>query len=73
MIAAVLGRRPEDPAGRGSRVNVVAIAVLLRGVAMGFAGWRASGSPGPLAVIIGVGLLFLRRRRGSPSSGNGPW
>ena len=63
MIPSVLGRRSEDPAGRGSRVNVVAIAMLLGAVALGVAGWRAVGNPVPLAVMIGVGLLLMQAPR----------
>ncbi len=59
MISTVLGRRSEEPAGRGSRVNVVAIAVFLGAVALGVAGWRASDSAVPIAVMAGVGLLLM--------------
>lgn len=63
MIPAVFGRRSEDPARAVSRVNVVAIAVLLGAITPGLVGWRTSGSPIPLIVMICVGLLLMQAPR----------
>jgi regulator of protease activity HflC (stomatin/prohibitin superfamily) len=63
MTPAVFGRRSEEPARAVSRVNVVAIAVLLGGITLGLVGWRTSGSAIPLVVMIGVGLWLMQAPR----------
>jgi regulator of protease activity HflC (stomatin/prohibitin superfamily) len=63
MIPAVFGRRSEDPARGVSRINVIAVAVLLGAITPGLLAWRTSGSPIPLIVMIGVGVLLMQAPR----------
>src|SRR5881396_3556242 len=63
MFPTVSGRRSEDPVGRGSRVNVVASAVLLGSIVIGLVGLRASGSQTPVMVMLVVGAILMQAPR----------
>ncbi|PYQ23546.1 MAG: peptidase [Acidobacteria bacterium] len=63
MFPTVSGRRSEDSGGRGSRVNVVASAVLLASIVLGLVGSRASGGETPLMVMLVVGAILMQAPR----------
>src|SRR5580765_782685 len=63
MISVVLGRRPDSSTGIVPRVNVVAIAILLGSVALGFLGLMAIGNPIPLVVMIVAGVVLMQSPR----------
>jgi regulator of protease activity HflC (stomatin/prohibitin superfamily) len=63
MVPIVFGRRSEDP-GRGvSRLNVIAILVLLGSVVLGGAGSIVTGSPIPLVAMLLAGLVLMQAPR----------
>jgi regulator of protease activity HflC (stomatin/prohibitin superfamily) len=63
MISVVLGRRPDSSTGIVPRVNVIAIAILLGSVALGFLGLVAIGNPIPLIAMIVVGVVLMQSPR----------
>ena len=63
MVPVVFDRRSETGAASVSRVNVVAIAVLLASISGGMAGSMASGNPIPLVVMLLAGLVFMQAPR----------
>jgi regulator of protease activity HflC (stomatin/prohibitin superfamily) len=63
MISVVLGRRPDSSTGIVPRVNVIAIAILLGSVALGFLGLMAIGNPIPLVAMIVVGVVLMQSPR----------
>ena len=63
MVPVVFDRRSETGAGGISRVNVVAITVLLGSIAAGIAGAMASGNPIPLAMMLPFGLVLMQAPR----------
>src|SRR5437867_5159913 len=63
MVPLIFGRRPEDPGGSVSRVNVIAIAVLLGSGVLGVVGFIATGSPVPLVAMILVGMVLKQAPR----------
>src|SRR5882757_321973 len=62
MDAFVLGRRLES-SGPAPRVNVVAIAILIGSVLLGFLGVRAVGNVVPLIAMIVVGVVLMQSPR----------
>jgi regulator of protease activity HflC (stomatin/prohibitin superfamily) len=63
MVPIVFGRRSEDP-GRGvSRLNVIAILVLLGSVVLGGAGSIVTGNPIPLVAMLLAGLVLMQAPR----------
>jgi len=63
MISVVLGRRPDSSTGIVPRVNVIAIAILLGSVALGFLGLMAIGNPIPLVAMVVVGIVLMQSPR----------
>jgi regulator of protease activity HflC (stomatin/prohibitin superfamily) len=63
MAPVVFGRRSEESGGRVQRVNVIAIAVLLGSLGVGFVGFMASRNPIPLVVMLLIGLVLMQAPR----------
>src|SRR6266851_3535554 len=63
MVPVVFDRRSEAGAGGISRVNVVAITVLLGSIAIGIVGSMAFANPIPLVVMLLVGLVLMQAPR----------
>jgi regulator of protease activity HflC (stomatin/prohibitin superfamily) len=63
MVPVVFDRRSETGAGGISRVNVVAITVLLGSIAVGIAGAMAFANPIPLVVMVLAGLVLMQAPR----------
>src|SRR5260370_28945381 len=63
MVPVVVGRHSEAGAGGISRVNVVAITVLLGSIAIGIVGSMAFANPIPLVVMLLVGLVLMQAPR----------
>ena len=63
MVSVALLRRSEDSSERLGdrlpRLNVVGIAILLGAVALGVAGWNATGHPVPLVAMALLGLVLM--------------
>jgi regulator of protease activity HflC (stomatin/prohibitin superfamily) len=59
VVSVALGRRSEESASRGPRLNVVAIGILLAALALGLAGWNATGNPLPLVVMALAGVVLM--------------
>jgi regulator of protease activity HflC (stomatin/prohibitin superfamily) len=62
-MVRIAAARPSDGASGGSRLNVVAIAVLLAFVAFGVAGFLATRNPVPLVLMLLVGLVVMQAPR----------
>ncbi len=63
MVPVVFDRHSEAGAGGISRVNVVAITVLLGSIAIGIVGSMAFANPIPLVVMLLVGLVLMQAPR----------
>jgi regulator of protease activity HflC (stomatin/prohibitin superfamily) len=64
MVPVTFGRRSsEDFSGALPRANVVALAILLASVAIGFAGMYATGNPIVLVAMLIVGLVLMQSPR----------
>src|SRR2546422_5086858 len=63
MVSVVLGRRLENSSGTVSRVNVVAIGILLGSLVLGIFGLIATGNPIPLVAMIVVGIVLMQSPR----------
>jgi regulator of protease activity HflC (stomatin/prohibitin superfamily) len=63
MVTVQLGRRSEDSSGGPSRINVVAIVVLLGSVVPGLLGSLAAQDPVPLIAMTLVGLVLMQSPR----------
>jgi regulator of protease activity HflC (stomatin/prohibitin superfamily) len=59
MISVAMNRRSQDSNEKISRVNVVAVAILLGAIVLGLVGWNATGNPVPLVVMALVGLALM--------------
>src|SRR5687767_14946771 len=59
MVSIAFGRRSEEPVARGSRVNVVAFAILLGAAAAGWAIYSATGNIVLPGAIVLVGILLM--------------
>ncbi len=59
MISVAMNRRSQDSNEKISRVNVVAVAILLAAIVLGLVGWNATGNPIPLVVMALVGLALM--------------
>jgi regulator of protease activity HflC (stomatin/prohibitin superfamily) len=62
-MVRIAAARPSDDASGGSRLNVVAIAVLLGFVAFGVAGFLATRNPVPLVLMVLAGLVAMQAPR----------
>src|SRR5690242_18915844 len=62
MVPVVFARRSED-AGGVTRVNVVAIVILLGSIVLGILGAAATGTPIPLVAMALVGLVLMQSPR----------
>src|SRR3989454_2752666 len=60
MVSVVLGRRLENSSGTVSRVNVVAIGILLGSLVLGIFGLIATSNPIPLVAMIVVGIILMQ-------------
>jgi regulator of protease activity HflC (stomatin/prohibitin superfamily) len=58
-MTPIFARRPEDPAGRVPRLNVVAIAILLVAIGLGILVSSRTGDPIYLAVMTLLGVLLM--------------
>src|SRR2546426_10696739 len=63
MVSVVLGRRLENSSGTVSRVNVVAIGILLGSLVLGIFGLIATGTPIPLVAMTAVGIVLMQSPR----------
>src|SRR3989454_9211422 len=63
MVSVVLGRRLENSSGTVSRVNVVAIGILLGSLVLGIFGLIATGNPIPLVAMTVVGIVLMQSPR----------
>src|SRR2546425_7634884 len=63
MVSVVLGRRLENSSGTVSRVNVVAIGILLGSLVLGILGLIATGNPIPLVAMTVVGIVLMQSPR----------
>src|SRR5438093_3302998 len=63
MVSVDLGRRSDNAGDSASRVNVLAIAMLLGSVVLGIVGLMAAGSPIPLVAMVLVGLVLMQAPR----------
>jgi regulator of protease activity HflC (stomatin/prohibitin superfamily) len=63
MVSVELNRRAEGASGNVSRVNVVALALLLGAVTFGAIGSLLTRSPLPLLAMILVGLVLMQSPR----------
>ena len=59
MISVAANRRSQESNERVSRLNVVAIAILLGAIVLGLVGWNATGNPIPLVVMALIGLALM--------------
>jgi regulator of protease activity HflC (stomatin/prohibitin superfamily) len=59
MISVAMNRRSQDSNEKISRVNVVAVGILLAAIVLGLVGWNATGNPIPLVVMALVGLALM--------------
>lgn len=63
MVPVLFGRRSEGPGGNVTRVNVVAVAVLLGAIGIGVIGFIASDNPIPLVVLLLAGVVLMQAPR----------
>ncbi len=63
MVPAVFNRRSEEPGRSISRVNVMAIAVLLGSLVLGGVGSITTSNPIPLVAMALVGLVLMQAPR----------
>jgi regulator of protease activity HflC (stomatin/prohibitin superfamily) len=63
MVPVLFGRRSEAPGGNVTRVNVVAIAVLLGAIGIGVISFIASDNPIPLVVLLLAGVVLMQAPR----------
>ena len=63
MVPVLFGRRSEAPGGNVTRVNVVAVAVLLGAIGIGVIGFIASDNPIPLVVLLLAGVVLMQAPR----------
>jgi regulator of protease activity HflC (stomatin/prohibitin superfamily) len=63
MVPAVFARRSEESGRSISRVNVIALAVLLGSLVIGGVGFIATGNPIPLVAMVLVGLVVMQAPR----------
>jgi regulator of protease activity HflC (stomatin/prohibitin superfamily) len=63
MVSFVIGRRPEDQSRTVSRVNVVALAILIGCVLLGALGSWAKDNPLPLLAMTVVGVVLMQSPR----------
>jgi hypothetical protein len=63
MVSFVIGRRSEDPSRAVSRVNVVALAILIGSVLLGALGSWAKDNPIPLLTMAVVGVVLMQSPR----------
>src|SRR2546425_3864902 len=63
MVSVVLGRRLENSSGTVSRVNVVAIGILLGSLVLGVISFMASGNPIALVAMLVVGVILMQAPR----------
>src|SRR5687767_2452414 len=61
MVSGLIRR--SDDSSAGPRTNVVAIAILIGAVALGLAGWSASGSLVPVIAMALLGLMLMPAAR----------
>jgi hypothetical protein len=59
MVSVAVNRRSDESSPSPSRINVVAIAILLGAVVLGLVGWNATGNPAPLVVMALVGIVLM--------------
>jgi regulator of protease activity HflC (stomatin/prohibitin superfamily) len=59
MVSIAFGRRAEESPSRTSRLNVVAVAILLAGAAAGWAVFTATGSLVMGSAMVLVGLVLM--------------
>ena len=59
MVSIAFGRRAEESPSRTSRLNVVAVAILLAGAAAGWAVFTATGSLVVGSAMVLVGLVLM--------------
>ncbi|MGH9308205.1 MAG: slipin family protein [Vicinamibacterales bacterium] len=59
MVSVALNRRSDESSPSPSRINVVAIAILLGAIVLGLVGWNATGNPAPLVVMALVGVVLM--------------
>jgi hypothetical protein len=63
MVPVLFVRRSEAPGGNVTRVNVVAIAVLLGAIGIGVISFIASDNPIPLVVLLLTGVVLMQAPR----------
>jgi regulator of protease activity HflC (stomatin/prohibitin superfamily) len=59
MVSVALNRRSDESSPSPSRVNVVAIAILLGAIVLGLVGWNATGNWVPLVVMGLAGIILM--------------
>lgn len=59
MVSVALNRRSDESSPSPSRINVVAMAILLGAIVLGLVGWNATGNPAPLVVMALVGIILM--------------
>jgi regulator of protease activity HflC (stomatin/prohibitin superfamily) len=63
MVPVVFGRRSEESGRSISRVNVIALALLLGSLVIGGVGFIATGNPIPLVAMVLAGLVLMQAPR----------
>src|SRR5882762_8043811 len=63
MVSVVLGRRLDNSSVTVSRVNVVAIAILLASFVLGIVGSISTGNPIPVVAMTLVGVVLMQSPR----------
>src|SRR5712692_1024150 len=63
MVPVVFSRRSEEPGRCGSRVNVIALAVLLGSLVSGGVGFITTNNPIALVAMVLVGLVLMQAPR----------
>jgi regulator of protease activity HflC (stomatin/prohibitin superfamily) len=62
-MAMQIGRHLEYSGDSIPRINIIAVAILIVSAALGAAGWKATGSPVPIVVMVVVGLVAMQAPR----------
>src|SRR3954463_9715305 len=62
MVPVIFGRG-QDSGGRGPRMNVVSVAILVASLAIGALAMQALGNPIPLVVMAIVGVILMQAPR----------
>ena len=63
MVPVAFGRRSEESGRSVARVNVIAVAILVGSAVLGVIGLMATGNPGPLVVMLLVGVVLMQAPR----------